>query len=294
MIRTSDTQKLKILGVAHDVYICSAAVVVDGEVISAIAEERLDRRKQSRLLFSLAIDRCLREAGLTMRDIDEVAVAWNPAIEIQSTPSGYLDARRWRTEHLTQVPARLTAILGTEPNGEMTLTNLAQGALPVTFVDHYHAHLGNALPVCPEDPVAFLVMDGRGETLTGQSGVFAGGEVNVLSEVHYPHSLGLFYGMVTQFLVFKPDSDEWKVMALASYADPMGDVYDRLEQADRCGGDGGSGSPSSTSSTTTTSTVACSPTASSASLGPRGTLETSPRNGTRRWPPRRNASSRRP
>jgi carbamoyltransferase len=230
MIRTSDTPKLRILGIAHDVYICSAAVVVDGEVISAIPEERLDRRKQSRVFPSLAIDRCLRESGLTMRDIDEVAVAWNPAIEIRSTPPGYLDARRWRTEHLTQVPARLTAILGTEPDGEMTLSNLAQDAPPITFVDHYHAHLGNALPVCPEDPVAFLVMDGRGETLTGQSGVFAGTEVNVLSEVHYPHSLGLFYGMVTQFLGFKPDSDEWKVMALGSYADPMGDAYDRLSK----------------------------------------------------------------
>ncbi|MEO8425107.1 MAG: carbamoyltransferase C-terminal domain-containing protein [Actinomycetota bacterium] len=227
---TSGTPKLKILGIAHDVYICSAAVVVDGEVVSAIPEERLDRKKQSRVFPSLAIDRCVREAGLTIHDIDEIAVAWNPAIEIQSTPAGYLDARRWRTEHLAQVPARLAAILGTPPNGEMTLTNLAEGAPPVTFVDHYHAHLGNALSVCPDDPVAFLVMDGRGETLTDQAGIFSGSRVEVTSEVHYPHSLGLFYGMVTQFLGFKPDSDEWKVMALASYADPMGDTYDRLSK----------------------------------------------------------------
>ena len=163
---------MKILGIAHDVYICSAAVVVDGEVVSAIPEERLDRRKQSRVFPTLAIQRCLGEAGLTIQDIDEIAVAWNPAIEVQATPAGYLDARRWRTEHLAQVPARLAGLLGTPPNGEMTLTNLAQDAPPITFVDHYHAHLGNALTVCAEDPVAFLVMDGRGETLTAQSGVF--------------------------------------------------------------------------------------------------------------------------
>jgi carbamoyltransferase len=221
---------LKILGIAHDVYICSAAVVVDGEVVSAIPEERLDRKKQSRVFPTLAIERCLREAGLTVHDIDEIAVAWNPAIEVQSTPAGYLDARRWRSEHLAQVPARLAALMGTPPNGEMTLTNLAQDAPPITFVDHYHAHLGNALTVCSEDPVAFLVMDGRGETLTAQGGVLSGSDVQVLSEVHYPHSLGLFYGMVTQFLGFKPDSDEWKVMALASYADAMGDTYDRLSK----------------------------------------------------------------
>jgi carbamoyltransferase len=221
---------VKILGIAHDVYICSAAVVLDGRVVSAIPEERLDRKKQSRVYPTLAIDRCLQEAGLTIHDMDEIAVAWNPAIEIRSTPAGYLDARRWRTEHLAQVPARISSLLGTAPDGEMTLSNLAQGAPPVTFVDHYAAHLGNALAVCSDDPVAFLVMDGRGETLTEQAGVLSGARVEVTSEVHYPHSLGLFYGMVTQFLGFKPDSDEWKVMALASYADPLGDTYDRLSK----------------------------------------------------------------
>ena len=162
---------MKILGIAHDVYICSAAVIVDGEVVSAIPEERLDRKKQSRVFPTLAINRCLDEAGLALTDIDEIAVAWNPAIEVQSTPAGYLDARRWRTEHLAQVPARLAGLLGTGANGEMTLSNLAEEAPPVTFVDHYHAHLGNALAVCPDDPVAFIVMDGRGETLTTQTGV---------------------------------------------------------------------------------------------------------------------------
>ena len=96
--------------------------------MSAIPEERLDRRKQSRVFPSLAIERCSRKnTGLTVRDIDEIAVAWNPAIEVQSTPPGYLDARRWRTEHLAQVPARLATLLGTPPNGEMTLDQPGPG-----------------------------------------------------------------------------------------------------------------------------------------------------------------------
>jgi carbamoyltransferase len=228
---------LKILGIAHDVYICSAAVVVDGEVVSAIPEERLDREKQSRVFPTLAVDRCLQEAGLAIDEVDEIAVAWNPAIEVRSTPAGYVDSRRWRSEHLTQVPARLSRLFECA-NGEMTLTNLAKDAPPVTFVDHYHAHLGNALTVCDEDPVAFMVMDGRGETLTNQAGVLSGSWVEVTSEVQFPHSLGLFYGMVTQFLGFKPDSDEWKVMALASYAEPMGDILDRLDKLIRVERDG--------------------------------------------------------
>jgi len=85
---------MKILGICHDVLICSAAVVDNGRVVSAIAEERLDRRKQSRGFPTLAIDRCLAEAGLTIEAIDEVAVAWNPSIDIETIPGGWLDSRR--------------------------------------------------------------------------------------------------------------------------------------------------------------------------------------------------------
>lgn len=98
---------MRILGICHDVWICSAAVVEDGRIVSAIAEERLDRRKLSRVFPTTAISRCLAEGGLTLGDIDEIAVAWNPSIEMETTPGGYLNARRWRTEHLVQVPARI-------------------------------------------------------------------------------------------------------------------------------------------------------------------------------------------
>lgn len=221
---------MNILGICHDVYTCSAAVVVDGRVVSAIPEERLDRKKQSSVFPTLAMQRCLEEAGTTFGDIDEIAVAWNPAIDIQTIPAGNLNARRWRTEHLEQVPARIAQMLGTRANGEMTITNVAEGAPPLTFVDHYHSHVGSGFLTCPADPAAFLVMDGRGETLTSQMGVARGADLEIFSEVHFPHSLGLFYGTVTQFLGFKPDSDEWKVMALASYADADNQITDRLRK----------------------------------------------------------------
>jgi carbamoyltransferase len=221
---------VNILGICHDVFICSAAVVVDGEVVAAIPEERLDRKKLSSVFPTLAVARCLDMAGLTLGDIDEVAIAWNPAVDIQTMPAGYLGSRRWRTEHLAQVPARIAQLAGTPANGEMTLTNVAAGVPPVTFVDHYHSHIGNGFLTSTADPVAFLVMDGRGETLTSQAGVARGADLEVFSEVHFPHSLGLFYGTVTQFLGFKHDSDEWKVMALASYADADNPLTDRLRK----------------------------------------------------------------
>ncbi|HEY5727087.1 MAG TPA: carbamoyltransferase N-terminal domain-containing protein, partial [Acidimicrobiia bacterium] len=168
---------MNILGICHDVFICSAAVVVDGTVVAAIPEERLDRKKLSSVFPTLAVGRCLEMAGMTLADIDEVAIAWNPAIDIQTMPAGYLGSRRWRTEHLAQVPARIALLAGAPANGEMTLTNVAAGIPPVTFVDHYHSHIGNGFLTSDADPVAFLVMDGRGETLTSQAGVARGADL---------------------------------------------------------------------------------------------------------------------
>jgi len=209
---------MNILGICHDVLICSAALVRDGHVIAAIPEERLDRVKQSRVFPSLAIQKCLELGGLTLGEIDEIAIAWNPAIELETIPGGYLSARRWRTEHLSQVPARIMQLLGTNAADELTLRGAAQGSPPITFINHYDAHVGSALFASPFEHAAILVLDGRAEKQTSLLAVGRGTTVEKLAEVKFPHSIGLFYGAVTQLLGFKPDGDEWKVMALASYA----------------------------------------------------------------------------
>lgn len=221
---------MKILGICHDVYICSAAVVVDGAVVSAIAEERLDRRKQSRVFPSLAVDRCLAEAGLAMRDLDEIAVAWNPAIEMETTHAGYLTGRRSRVEHMVQVPSQLFRHLGTAAAGPMTLSNSFVDCPPITFVDHYDSHIGGSFHLSPFEDSAILVMDGRGENQTCLLAQGRGVDVEPLAQVRFPHSLGLLYGAVTQFLGFRPDSDEWKVMALAAYADADNELTDQLRR----------------------------------------------------------------
>ncbi|MGH7508092.1 MAG: carbamoyltransferase family protein [Gemmatimonadales bacterium] len=211
---------MRILGICHDVVICSACLVDEGRVVAAVPEERLDRVKLSRVFPSRAIDECLALGGVGWADIDEVAVAWNPAIEAASCmPAGYLTGRRWRTEHLLQVPTRLMGQAKGRPDGTTTQSNMWREGPPITYVDHYLAHVGNAAFLSPYDKCAVLVMDGRGERLTGLLGSVDGTEIRVLEEVNFPHSLGLFYGAVTEFLGFRPDSDEWKVMALASYAD---------------------------------------------------------------------------
>jgi carbamoyltransferase len=221
---------MNVLGICHDVLICSAALVRDGQVVSAIPEERLDRVKQSRVFPSLAVKRCLEMGGVTLSDIDEIAIAWNPGIELETIPSGYVSARRWRTEHLMQVPARFMQLLGTNATNEITITGAAQGCPPITFVNHYDAHIGNALFTSPFEEAAILVLDGRAEKQTSLLAVGRGTKVEALTEVRFPHSLGLFYGTITQALGFKPDRDEWKVMALAAYASGDNEFYPILKQ----------------------------------------------------------------
>jgi carbamoyltransferase len=220
---------LNVLGICHDVLICSAALVRDGQVIAAIPEERLDRVKQSRGFPVLAIQKCLEMGGLTLGDVDEIAIAWNPGIELETIPGGYLSARRWRTEHLMQVPARIMQLLGTSATDQLSIEGAASGAPRITFINHYDSHVGHALFTSPYEHAAVLVLDGRGEKQTSLLAVGRGTKIEKLAEVLFPHSLGLFYGTITQLIGFKPDGDEWKVMALASYASGDNEYYPILK-----------------------------------------------------------------
>jgi len=229
---------VNILGICHDVFICSACVLVDGEIVAAITEERLDRNKRSRVFPTLAIKECLRIAGLSIDDLDEIAIGWNPAREAETTPAGFLEGRRWRSEHLTQVPSRLLSLSGRQASSAPSFEGLWDGGPRITYVDHYLTHVANGMFLSPFESAAVLVVDGRGERHTGMMARASGAKIEVLAENFFPHSLGLLYGAVTQFLGFRPDSDEWKVMALASYADADNRYLPAMRDLVRIGGEG--------------------------------------------------------
>lgn len=214
----SGDASLKTLGICHDVLICGAALVEDGEVIAAAPEERFDRRKQSRVFPSRAVAWCLEQAGIGLDEVDQVAIAWNPSIDIDTLPPGWRAARRHRGEHLMQVPAQLMRLAGAGPSAGVTTSDAFAGAPPITFVNHYDAHIGNCYFKTGWDEAAICILDGRAERQTSLVAAARGTEVDRLAEVVYPHSLGLLYGTVTQFLGYRPDSDEWKVMALGAFA----------------------------------------------------------------------------
>lgn len=208
---------MNVLGIGHDVWIASAAVVRDGEVVSAICEERLNRQKGFQGFPGKAIDACLKEAGLKFEDLDLVSVGWNPAWHMESPYGRYSSRARWHPEFLYAVPNMLLSRAETFPTGGIE-QHFMGCDVPIWYMDHQASHAANAFYLSDFEDAAVFCADGRGERHTTLMGQYDANGLSVINNTTYPHSMGLFYSMVTQYLGHRPHSDEWKVMALASYS----------------------------------------------------------------------------
>jgi carbamoyltransferase len=223
-----------VLGVNAVFHDPAAALLVDGRIVAAAEEERFSRRKhgKSPVPFSTwelpeqAMAFCLAEAGLAPGDLDAVAYSYDPALA--PPVDGDLTAAEWeglRTLYAARAPLFLRAGLP------------GLDSARVRFVAHHVAHAASATFASGFDPCDVLVLDGRGESASHLAGSFAGGELEVLAAQRLPHSLGLLYEELTAHLGFRRSSDEYKVMAMASYGEPsfLGELR-RLVRADGGGG----------------------------------------------------------
>jgi carbamoyltransferase len=220
------TRVLGINAVFHDP---AAALVVDGRIVAAAEEERFSRRKhgKSPVPFSTwelpeaAIAFCLEQAG---GPIDAVAYSYDPTISAR--PGTDITGDGWeglRTLYAQRAPLFLEAAIGY--TGEFR------------WVPHHVAHAGSATHASGMDPCSVLVLDGRGERASSLAGRFADGALDVLSTQALPHSLGLLYEELTAHLGFRRSSDEYKVMAMASYGEPAFlDALRPLVHTDGAGG----------------------------------------------------------
>jgi carbamoyltransferase len=196
----------------------SAAIVVDGKLVAAVEEERFRRIKHWAGFPSLAIEYCLREAGVDLNGVDHIAVNRNPrarllqrtAFVIRNRPS--IDAIRRRLENRAKVRD-----LGTEIAETFKLDELTP---KLHHVEHHRAHLASAFFVAPFDDAAILSVDGFGDFVSSMWATGKGNDIDVLGEVGFPHSLGIFYTALTQYLGFPHYGDEYKVMGLAPYGKP--------------------------------------------------------------------------
>jgi carbamoyltransferase len=195
----------------------SAAIVCDGRLIAAVEEERFNRVKYAAGFPAQAIRYCLQEAGLTLKDIDHVAIPRNPYARMFTKllyglrmPS-FARQRAKVLVTFTGIPEALAQAFDTDPK-----------TLKARFhrIEHHQAHLASSFFVSPFDRAALLSADGLGDFASSMWGVAEGHRMNIQGAVAFPHSLGLFYSAVTQFLGFLKFGDEYKVMGLGAYGAP--------------------------------------------------------------------------
>src|SRR5918995_3459997 len=225
---------MRILGINAIFHDPAAALVVDGRVVAAAEEERFSRRKHGKRplpwsaweLPELSAAWCLAEAGVHPEELDAVAYSFDPALMGTPEESGLDDPGDvMRKMYAEKAPDFLAhALPGLDP-------------AKVRFVKHHVAHAASAGLAAPQRDNSVLVLDGRGEAHSHLAGRYTDGRLEILAGQTLPHSLGLMYQELTDHLGFLRSSDEFKVMAMASYGKPR--FAGELEQYIHATGDGG-------------------------------------------------------
>jgi carbamoyltransferase len=215
-----------ILGIAGLFHDAAAALVRDGELLAFVEEERLIRQKHAYGKFPHhAIRFCLQQAGITIKDVDYLAFYYDCARGILND---------WRVEpffsHFRRFPRDL---FGYVENLQMVKTYVEAFAeaigVRLEVVDHHDCHLAAAFFCSPFERANVLSLDARGEVVTAVLAKGEGTSLTRLGEIPMPHSLGMLYSAVTQFLGFAPFDGEGTVMGLASYGENrFADVFSQI------------------------------------------------------------------
>jgi carbamoyltransferase len=195
----------------------SAAIVCDGQLIAAVEEERFNRVKYAAGFPAQAIRFCLKEAGLTLADIDHVGIPRNPYARLFTKLIYSL-----RMPSFARQRARVLATFTGIPEALATAFDADPQKIKAKFhrIEHHQAHLASSFFVSPFESAALLSADGLGDFASTMWGIAHGSGMNIHGSVAFPHSLGLFYSAVTQYLGFLKFGDEYKVMGLGAYGRP--------------------------------------------------------------------------
>jgi carbamoyltransferase len=208
---------MNILGISAYYHDSAACLVRDGEVVAAAQEERFTRKKHDHRYPARAVEFCLRQAGITPDRLDYVAFYDKPLLKFERLLETYLDyAPRGLRSFLMAMPLWLREKLWIRE--QVAKESGFEGK--VLFTEHHESHAASAFFPSPFESAAVLTMDGVGEWATSSYGYGRGNELHLLSELHFPHSLGMLYSAFTYYTGFKVNSGEYKVMGLAPYGEP--------------------------------------------------------------------------
>ena len=215
---------MRVLGVSAFYHDSAAALVVDGRIAAAAQEERFTRRKHDSDYPANAIRWCLEDAGLAPQELDRVAFYDKPFLKFERlletaaafAPRGFTSFRQaapvWIKEKLFQKGLLRRELEALAPNEDWDAKLL--------FAEHHQSHAASAFYPSPFPDAAVLTLDGVGEWATATAALGDGAELEIVREIHFPHSLGLLYSAFTYHAGFKVNSGEYKLMGLAPYGEP--------------------------------------------------------------------------
>jgi carbamoyltransferase len=212
---------MKILGIGGQGYRdSSVAVVVDGRVAAAASEGRFTRTKHQGGFPHQALEYCLESSGLTLDDIDHVALANNPWLNLRNRliewyGERFLETPRFKTFHIFHDELHAAVSYLAE------LEQLRRGPADRVRIQRHHlCHLAEAYYLSPFDEAAILGVDGRGELSTSSRGMGRGGRIEVFAVEEMPNSIGLLCAAVADFLGFRDEDDEFRIMSISSLGEP--------------------------------------------------------------------------
>ncbi|MBF0522357.1 MAG: carbamoyltransferase [Candidatus Omnitrophica bacterium] len=206
-----------ILGISAFYHDSAACLIRDGEIIAAAQEERFTRKKHDFSFPTNAVEFCLKEAGITVKNINYVAFYDKPFLKFERLLLTYLQyAPRGIISFLKAMPLWLKDKLFLKETIREKLNYDGE----ILFAEHHESHGASAFFPSPYQEAAILTMDGVGEWATASIGVGNDNSMELLEELDFPHSLGLLYSAFTYYTGFRVNSGEYKLMGLAPYGDP--------------------------------------------------------------------------
>lgn len=208
-----------ILGISCFYHESAAALICDGKIVAACAEERFSRKKHDSDFPKLAVDFCLSQAGISVEDLDYVVYYEKPFWKFEriltSTIATFPESSRLFAKAMT---TWLSDKLWVK---SIIAEKLKIGREKILFVPHHISHAASAFYPSGFEKSAILTFDGVGEWTTTTWGVGDGNNITINSEIRFPHSLGLLYSAFTAFLGFEVNDGEYKVMGMAPYGNPI-------------------------------------------------------------------------
>ena len=212
-----------ILGISAFYHDSAAALVIDGEIIAAAQEERFTRKKHDPSYPANAINYCLEEAKLSFDQVDYIAFYDKPFLKFERLLETYVAfAPKGFKSFIMAMPVWLREKLFLKDIliKEIKKVDKSFDSNKLMFGEHHFSHAASAFYASPFEEAVVLTLDGVGEWATTTVAIGKGHELNIVKEIHFPHSLGLLYSAFTYYTGFRVNSGEYKVMGLAPYGEP--------------------------------------------------------------------------